>query len=692
MATRYADLEIAIRRFAEKTFSVGFRFMGPDDAGDQASPTEYPVSFDPASIRDFDPAEYGAKLGAAFFTSDVKAQFKHFRDMATGQDATLRVRFFIDAGASELNKLHWETLRDPELADEPLFMGENTIASRFLASGQDSKPIRLRAQADLTALVVIANPSGFKLAPIVVEDELPGIEAAMSPAGKKTKITITKLAPGGQVRLDDIAAKLEEDFDILYIVCHGQLVGDDPYLYLEDGIEPVKGTELVQRIRELHKRPRLVVLASCQSAGAGGVAMAGLGPQLANAGVPAVVAMQGSIQMTTANTFMRRFFSELLTDGQIDRAMSVARGAVRNEPDCWMPVLFMRLRAGCIWYIASLQTVAGVTPFDQWAGICNSVNKGACVPILGPDVAEDIYGLTRTLADEIAPPQFPLDSRDRSDLAKVTQYITIHDALDTAQDAVKNAYGARLLEAGQRILKKTAAEVNEMETVDLFDAIAAKAPPDDPLRIVAGLNVNVFVNAANDTLLESYIRQAQVKGTPKKAIPLVADWRDERRSDQPFPGDTTPDKPYVYYVFGKRKTEPGKQPTWVLTEDDFFDYLIRTTLYPVMPGVVNDAIYSGSLLFLGFSLDDWKFRVLFRMILSRPGSSLLKNFKHVGVQVDPGETSIANARVARDYLKTYFDKSATNIGIYWGSAADFLRQLEIELAKAPVAMVARARD
>ena len=86
-------------------------------------------------------------------------------------------------------------------------------------------------------------------------------------------------------------------------------------------------------------RPRIVVLASCQSAGSGGVGLAALGPRLAEAGVPAVIAMQGNVLMTTAAEFMQSFFKELLVDGQIDRAVAVARGNVRRSPDDWMPVL-----------------------------------------------------------------------------------------------------------------------------------------------------------------------------------------------------------------------------------------------------------------------------------------------------------------------------------------------------------------
>lgn len=62
-------------------------------------------------------------------------------------------------------------------------------------------------------------------------------------------------------------------------------------------------------------------------------AQAALAPRLAAAGVPAVLAMQGRISMDTVAAAMPRFFSELIRDGRLDRAMAVARGLVRGRPD-----------------------------------------------------------------------------------------------------------------------------------------------------------------------------------------------------------------------------------------------------------------------------------------------------------------------------------------------------------------------
>ncbi len=64
--------------------------------------------------------------------------------------------------------------------------------------------------------------------------------------------------------------------------------------------------------------------------------------------MPAVIAMQGNLTTETASVFMPTFFTELRRDGQVDRAMAVARGTVRDRPDWWVPVLYMNLKRGHI--------------------------------------------------------------------------------------------------------------------------------------------------------------------------------------------------------------------------------------------------------------------------------------------------------------------------------------------------------
>ena len=167
---------------------------------------------------------------------------------------------------------------------------------------------------------------------------------------------ITVLDSGGKATLLGVIDEVKKGVDVLYLICHGTIDEGQPKIVLEkpDGsLELVEAVELVRALQDLDTAPSLIVLASCQSAGTGDTedALTALAPRLAgDAGVPAVVAMQGKVGMDTMAAFMPRFFDELSAHGQVDRAMAVARGEIaRSFPDYWMPVLFMRLTDGRLW-------------------------------------------------------------------------------------------------------------------------------------------------------------------------------------------------------------------------------------------------------------------------------------------------------------------------------------------------------
>ena len=99
---------------------------------------------------------------------------------AQANDAPLAVRLAINPNAAELHSLRWETLRLPD-SDAPLLTGENLRFSRYLSS-LDWRPVRLRPQADLRALVVVASPSNaakWQLAEVKTEDELAAARAGL---------------------------------------------------------------------------------------------------------------------------------------------------------------------------------------------------------------------------------------------------------------------------------------------------------------------------------------------------------------------------------------------------------------------------------------------------------------------------------------------------------------------------------
>ncbi len=353
--TPAADLEIGLHRRTAGDYSVELRFNQSTSAAEVRYDGTATFDLEQLQQQRLDPLAYGRLLSEQLFT-DV-GLLQHVAEaysMAHAHNAPLRVRLFIGPSATELHHLRWETVRHPKDMQRPLVTDQNILFSRYLSS-EDGKPVHVPGRPDLRSLVVIANPTnlqkyapgGETLAPLDVPRELAQAEQGLQ------DIPPTSLSTPGSATLNTITRHLNDGYHILYLVAHGALLKDGPKLWLErtDGqADVVDSNALVTRIAELQQRPLLVVLASCASAGGdAGNALLALGPQLARAGIPAVLAMQGNISMETIATFMPAFFQELQQDGQIDRAVAVARGHVRERHDWWMPSLFMRVHNGRLW-------------------------------------------------------------------------------------------------------------------------------------------------------------------------------------------------------------------------------------------------------------------------------------------------------------------------------------------------------
>jgi hypothetical protein len=112
----------------------------------------------------------------------------------------------------------------------------------------------------------------------------------------------------------------------------------------------------------------------------------------------------------------------------------------------------------------------------------------------------------------------------------------------------------------------------------------------------------------------------------------------------------------------------------VLTEDDYFDFLIGVTRnQDLVPKVVRRRLSDSALMFVGFRLDEWDFRVLYRSLMRSEGGRRRDEYTHVAVQIDPEEGATIDAGRARRYLESYF--SSAHVSLYWGSTEHFVKEL-----------------
>ena len=347
--SRYPTLEMSITPSAEGFVltlhlvgSVGNVRHGP-----------FAMTFDPRELLAswLDPMAYGAALRAAVFAGEAGIAFRECYAATSGSGQKLRVQLLLP---HNLQSLYWETLLAPA-HDRPLACEGDLLLSRYL-SGDGFQPVRPRPKGELCALIAVAAPTSdvkYKLAKIVAEEEIAQVVSAMG----SVRHNILGTAGGRLSTWQHISDTLREGCDILYLVAHGKLIAGKPILYLVDNdnnVAPFHGAKLAGLLRSLddRRRPRMVILGSCESAGDGySDALAALGPMIVQAGVPAVLAMQGSFSAASNRRFANVFFRELLRDGDIDHAVNAARRAIQEQdyPDWWMPVLYTSLTQGVLW-------------------------------------------------------------------------------------------------------------------------------------------------------------------------------------------------------------------------------------------------------------------------------------------------------------------------------------------------------
>jgi CHAT domain/SIR2-like domain len=686
MDSRFADLEFGlVWDETQRAFDVSLRFaLGSLDYIDH--PKE-PIDIDLEALGQLvnNDDDYAAALTQMVFQPAVTRQF-YSRAAASAAGRPVHFRLHLD-GPARFHDVRWETLRDPE-SGAPIATSRNMLLSRYLSS-PDWRPIPTFPSHGTRALIVIAAPTDLdrytpdrrRLAPVRVGEELVRARKAFAPYQSVI------LDGGGRATLNAVIERLNQGVDVLYVVAHGALahvVGERPMplLFLEqpDGTaDVVDARRLVERIQDLDRRPTVVMLSSCQSAGTGddtrsddGGALVALGPRLASAGVPAVVAMQGNVTMNTAGDFATAFFGAFFDDGLVDRAAAVARDAVRDRPDWWVPVLFSRLRSGRTYYEAQFTERMEKT----WEDLPVMIRNDLFTPVLGAGLADGILGPRQTIARRwVRRWQMPIVSHGQDNLAQVAQYLRVG-----RQPGRVSAYLQDYLRTELRERWENARDDDPFHGLP-EDLIESSRPQDvivevgrrlrerdelDPYRVLAALPVKLYLTTAWTDLLEDALR-ARGKEPDSRSFP----WTDRVDWDGEFdlPPPPTVEKPLVYHLFGLLE----KINSLVLTEDDHFQWLTAwVDKKQAIPALVRKAMTNTSMVFLGYGLADWDFRVVFQSIKSFGGGERRSQYEHVGVQLRP-ETQMVEPEAAQRYLESYFGDDQVNI--FWADTRFFLKEL-----------------
>ena len=268
----------------------------------------------------------------------------------------------------------------------------------------------------------------------------------------------------------------------------------------------------------------------------------------------------------------------------------------------------------------------------DWELLLERINDKNCTPFLGAGACEGVFPLGSQIAQQWALEQgYPLE--DSRDLARVSQYIAVTRDFMYPKNKLQKQF----------------------QNIPFPDFTAS----NEPHAVLAELNLPIYMTTNYDDCMFEALKKRD-----KDVKQEVCLWNTRIKQKSIFdtsPGPT-PASPLVFHLHGNLKVPESL----VLTEDDYLDFLIQLSRNKkLLPARIQEALAGSTLLFLGYRLADWDFRVLFRGILNYLEKSTA--YAHISVQLAPGQEK------AQQYLTKYFDK--LDIRIYWGTCRQFVEEL-----------------
>jgi SIR2-like domain len=278
----------------------------------------------------------------------------------------------------------------------------------------------------------------------------------------------------------------------------------------------------------------------------------------------------------------------------------------------------------------------------SWNRLLQRIADRKCTPFVGAAASLPILRQAKDIAEEwTRDHRYPLEDSD--DLARVAQYLAVHADPMAPKEMMR-------------------------------DEIIGKGPPDfsdpeEPHALLADLGLPLYITTNYDDFMVQALRD---RG--RDPVQEICKWNDDPLvQDDPAPlGDDhqyepTPERPVVFHLHGRL----GIPESMVLTEDDYLEFLVTLAersepdqYSALIPHQVARALSNTSLIFIGYGLKDWDFRVLHRGLVMR-GNSVLRRMS-VTVQLE-------RTSEAQDYLDKYFERNA--VSVFWGQATTFTSDL-----------------
>ena len=284
--------------------------------------------------------------------------------------------------------------------------------------------------------------------------------------------------------------------------------------------------------------------------------------------------------------------------------------------------------------------------------------------------------LTKEWADSI---QYPMP--DDHSLARVAQYYQVSEKdILLAKTKYLRFLNSYLLNVSkgpeyEDVVNQLKLRIQERTFSDIVTQLDyPRFPPgtEDPLRLLAKLPLPIYITTSYHTFLERALEAEDKK--PKTQICFWSGGRSRAKPEHwPDPEfEPTPINPVVYHLYGLE----NYPQTLVISEDDFMNFLISVaedtnTQNPIIPLKLREVLAESRLILLGYHMQEWEFRALFRFILKFRKNELSP--RSTVIQLKPRPKKIEDEKRSLAYLLQYFDKK--QFDVEWTSAEEYVQKL-----------------
>lgn len=288
---------------------------------------------------------------------------------------------------------------------------------------------------------------------------------------------------------------------------------------------------------------------------------------------------------------------------------------------------------------------------EDWDELIYRIKKQQCVPFIGSDIWSSNSPLSNLAEDWTTLYDYPFE--DSSQLSRVAQFIAVEK-------------GNQMYP--KRMLSKMLTEIKPPD----FSKVN-----DSPYLILASLNLPIYITTNYDHILEEALKFKNKK--PKSEIcrwyDKLGEYLENAGKYSIFKEGYKPssEEPLVYHLHG----DMDVPQSLVLTERDYIQFVINLSKEKekdILPSAVRSALATSSLIFIGYSLEEINFRIIFQGVLGLQVGDLRET--SISVQLPP-RLSDNKQKKALKYLREYIkDKQ---VHVYWGDSEGFFNDLSKHL-------------